>query len=744
MRIARCVLILGVGLAVAPMPLRPAPIVAAQTPTPVDFARDVQPILVEHCVACHGPARQENGYRLDRRSAAFTGLMRPNIIARSSQSSPLYHRISGNQRGPQMPPTGALLPEQIETLRRWIDEGAAWPDDLAGETTREPDENAQRLIDRIRRADREAVRREVERNAAIVNARGHAGSTPLMYAALYGDTGLVGAMLKAGADPNVRNDAGATALMWAVEHVDVVQLLLRAGADPNAASLFDRRTALRLAAMQAGSAPVVELLLARGAKPAQIDLTTAAQHGRVDVVRLLLRAGVRDNGAAAIAALQRGCGDCLAAITGVQELPPLRGAVRALLPIAAPGDEEAVRDAIARGAEATAPADPRLPPVLVQAARGAHVTPRLVQWLLDNGASFEGLTSNGLTVVDLARRSGNTAVADVLVEAGAKSSGLDVAPELAFVTSNTADAAIRRSLPLLQRTALEFYEKGACVSCHHNSLTQVTVAAARTAGFRVDEGAARRDLETTARDVIASHDQAVQGIAAPGGWVTTTGYILMGLEAGARAADAGTDALVRLIRVSQRPDGRWFSVYRPPIEASDVTATAVSLRGLQLYGSREPGSADGKAVVAATAWLARTQPKDTEDRAFRLLGLTWGRAAAPVRDTAMRDLAAAQRPDGGWGQLPSLSSDAYATGQALVALSEAGMRSGDVVYRRGVEFLLRTQLADGSWFVPTRSHPTQAYFESGFPHGEHQYISAAATNWATQALIRTLVAGGRP
>jgi hypothetical protein len=48
---------------------------------------------------------------------------------------------------------------------------------------------------------------------------------------------------------------------------------------------------------------------------------------------------------------------------------------------------------------------------------------------------------------------------------------------------------------------------------------------------------------------------------------------------------------------------------------------------------------------------------------------------------------------------------------------------------------LDTQLADGSWFVKTRSHPTQIYFESGFPHGVHQYISAAATNWATQALV---------
>jgi squalene cyclase len=82
-----------------------------------------------------------------------------------------------------------------------------------------------------------------------------------------------------------------------------------------------------------------------------------------------------------------------------------------------------------------------------------------------------------------------------------------------------------------------------------------------------------------------------------------------------------------------------------------------------------------------------------------------------------------------------MQSDAYATGEALVALSEAGMASRNPVYRRGVEFLLKTQLADGSWFVQTRSHQTQIYFESGFPHGRSQFISAAATNWATRALI---------
>jgi hypothetical protein len=72
----------------------------------------------------------------------------------------------------------------------------------------------------------------------------------------------------------------------------------------------------------------------------------------------------------------------------------------------------------------------------------------------------------------------------------------------------------------------------------------------------------------------------------------------------------------------------------------------------------------------------------------------------------------------------------------LTALCESGaLPVTDAAYERGVEYLLATQLEDGSWHVRTRAIAFQPYFESGFPHGHDQWISAAATNWATMALI---------
>jgi len=63
----------------------------------------------------------------------------------------------------------------------------------------------------------------------------------------------------------------------------------------------------------------------------------------------------------------------------------------------------------------------------------------------------------------------------------------------------------------------------------------------------------------------------------------------------------------------------------------------------------------------------------------------------------------------------------------------------DPVYQKGIRWLLRNQLADGSWFMPARAVPVQPHtFESGFPHGWHQFASAGASSWATMALLFTL------
>jgi hypothetical protein len=169
-----------------------------------------------------------------------------------------------------------------------------------------------------------------------------------------------------------------------------------------------------------------------------------------------------------------------------------------------------------------------------------------------------------------------------------------------------------------------------------------------------------------------------------------------------------------------------------------IEVTAASMHALQVYGARH-GEASARAIRRAAGWLAAATPTTTEDRAFHVMGLVWAGGRPEAVRAAARALKAAQRADGGWSQLPSLESDAYATGQALVALTASGaIGRDDPARRRGVEFLMDTQLADGSWFVRSRALAIQPYFEADFPHGRDQFISAAATNWATRALLLDL------
>ena len=244
-------------------------------------------------------------------------------------------------------------------------------------------------------------------------------------------------------------------------------------------------------------------------------------------------------------------------------------------------------------------------------------------------------------------------------------------------------------------------------------------------------------VKAVAKYIEDWRERVIQGVGIPG-YQDTMSYILIGLGAEKFSQNTSTDALAQFIQARQQPDGHWpIRAQRPPLEASNVTVTATCLRALQLYAPEQDAILSRLAVEKAAGWLAQTKPRDNEEHTFRLLGLTWSTAPKEILREATANLLSLQKVDGGWSQLPAMKSDAYATGQALVALHEAGVETQDPAYQRGVEFLLNTQLSDGSWFVKTRAVPIQPYFESDFPHGDDQWISVAATNWATMALIHT-------
>jgi ankyrin repeat protein len=732
-------------------------ILSAQTPARVDFAKEVIPILRQNCVPCHGPAQQSGGMRLDRRSVV---LGRRGVVPGSSENSLLYHRISGNDFGLQMPPTGPLRPEQIQTIKTWIDQGADWPDTLANEVDLPPSNpKAVALVDMLHAGDLLGFMKSVEQDPKLLNARGPEGSTPFMYAVLYAGVPTLDRLLKLGADVNKRSDVNATALMWAATDLEKVQLLLEHGAEVNARSR-DMRTPLMIAARRPDNTAAVKLLLEHGANPnpnarpttESSPLIEAAEAANAAAMESLLGHGAEVKDGAAEPALELGidarCVQCTTLLVA-------KGMSRedyslALVGTAVLGDVNSVRLLLDHGADVNA-VDPLGRTPLMYAASSDLLPLDEVKLLVERGADVNAKDAHklsgdaGLTVLDIARLHGDTPVVEQLIKYGAKGS----APAPAALKprqENTIQDAIRASLPLIQAADASFIPKAACFSCHNNSFAAMAVGAARKNGFQVDEKTAAQQVKSNVFGLGKLRDNLHQGFfAGVGDYFApfVLANVLIGLDAEHYAPDLNTDAVAMFLKSHQSPDGQWIYTAadaRPPICSDYIAQTAVSMRALQLYAPKADKAAYDHAIRLAAAWLAKARPATNEDRIARVLGLVWADRDKDATQIAVRELLATQRADGGWSDLDSLESSAYTTGRSLVALQSAQLPTSDAAYQRAVKYLLNTQQADGSWYVKTRAMALQPYFDAGFPHGFDQWISAAGTNWATLALSQALPA----
>jgi ankyrin repeat protein len=304
--------------------------------------------------------------------------------------------------------------------------------------------------------------------------------------------------------------------------------------------------------------------------------------------------------------------------------------------------------------------------------------------------------------------------------------------------------AVTRALPLLQRSAASFAAQRACVSCHHNSLAVLTLRMAQARGFNVDSKVLDAVEVRTFRELRNANafDDAAQ-VANLSDPTPNDSYLLMAARADGVARDLTTGVYARRIARWQRADGHWItSDFRPPHSSSVFTATATAVRAVQSYLPLELSAEREDALRRARQWLIRTAPGSTEDAAFRLMGLVWAGASPDETRAAGRDLIERQRSDGGWPQLPRYDSDAYSTGEALYALSQAGVPASDPMWRKGLKFLVSTQARDGTWRVRTRmispATVSPEYFPTGFPYGKDEFLSYAGSCWAVMALMSAL------
>jgi len=570
----------------------------------------------------------------------------------------------------------------------------------------------------------------------------------LMAAALFADARMMELLLQHGADPNRSGPAGTTALMWAVPDLDKVRLLVAHGANVNARSETER-TPLLVAASYPGTVDLLRLLLDRGADLRAKDqlgataLSLAVRSADVAVVRFLVERGLDPN-ALSTAAQRTGFARHDLPTTEYLMSKGLRPIPDLLITAASWQPAALVARWIESGAEVNASnaAQYGRTPLLTAVSSEAEEA-GMLKLLLEHGAEPNVRTTEGESPLDWAIYAGDRAKIQILEEYGAtRGSGprREEIPPPAKGGIADPRISLNRSVARLLDAAPGFREKTTCISCHHNTMPALAAATARRKGIEVDQARARKNADDILTFFKSSAPRMMLGDPAVGGEALTTGYAQMALAAEGHPFDTVTATMTHWLIARQMPDGRWLGngVNRPPSEYSTISHTAIAAGGLISYPLPGRQKEISESLRRAGQWLLTAEPKSAEERGMRLMGLVWTDAPRSRVDAAIKEIRDRQEASGGWSQFGRTEPDAYATGLSLYALHVAGVPPADEMYRKGVAFLLGTQYQDGAWLVKTRSFPVQRYFESGFPFGRNQWISAAGTSWATLAIAQTL------
>ncbi len=298
-----------------------------------------------------------------------------------------------------------------------------------------------------------------------------------------------------------------------------------------------------------------------------------------------------------------------------------------------------------------------------------------------------------------------------------------------------------RGLLLLQKSGYTFINRNKvhCVSCHHNTMTSMAAELAKQKGLPVVDSLAHQRISASVASLEGAQNPNLINEFLPVNFGAP--YILLGLHAEKYPASPITDISVDYLITQAKPDGSFLAESgRPPLETGDIHLTALAIRAIQLYASPAKTTKVNEMTARTRHWLETTKPLQQQELAFKLLGMHWCGSTADLKRKVAETLVSMQNVDGGWSQLPTMSSDAYATGQTLYALFESGMIAPlDPVYQKGLAYLLKSQDESGAWIVQTRAYAIQPFVNSDFPpYDENQFISAAGSNWAVMALLNAL------
>jgi hypothetical protein len=315
-------------------------------------------------------------------------------------------------------------------------------------------------------------------------------------------------------------------------------------------------------------------------------------------------------------------------------------------------------------------------------------------------------------------------------------------------TTPQVHQAVDRAIKYLQTESAAWLDTRKCAACHHVPLPLWALGEAERRGYAIDKkfvAAMVESLLDSKDKLLASRifpDPAAPPDPRPQGRGLNMGLPMLAVAAQSLPSlterqKQSLQLIAEEIVNKQQPDGSWeffATIRRPPINESQATDAVWIVMALQGTTGPDATKSQREALAKAVAWLDRARRSDThQDKALKvILQARSGRPRAALQ-TTIDELLALQRADGGWSQtVPEPKSDAFATGQALYALSLASFTAARPEIQRGIDFLVATQKPDGSWPMTSRSTP------DGSPGAAKLLtpITCAASSWATLGLAR--------
>jgi hypothetical protein len=286
--------------------------------------------------------------------------------------------------------------------------------------------------------------------------------------------------------------------------------------------------------------------------------------------------------------------------------------------------------------------------------------------------------------------------------------------------------AAQLGIEWLQPAAVNWQRKSQCYGCHVQTQAIMGLSVARGYKYLVSPEALQELVEFTRNDALHMDGSYWGGFAfltgqketLTGGGSSATQFAVMAFAHFDEAERTKGDrtfirALDYLLAKKQDPDGKILvdHVRYPIIQGALMTTTNTVIASMKAY--KDTGESRYKeAAERGLGWIESARLGSTQDEVFKLVALSrYGRPdQQAVVTQSIERLKKEQRPDGGWEEFPGPQnypysrpsgggSNAFATGQVLYALKQAGVPVQSREFARGVRFLIATQKENGAWPV---------------------------------------------